>query len=114
MRPPHVDAMLAELERVDERSRDVVDPEIRSLLVDLVRHLLAGGPPPVVEQGCGADVAAVIEQMVVDVAALDDDTVRRAAAHFADGGFADLVTASYAIEARVRMELMSAALWGAS
>ena len=37
----------------------------------------------------------------------DDDTVRRAAGHFPDGGLADLVMASYIVEARTRLRIAS-------
>lgn len=59
-----------------------------------------------------ADVAAVVDQMLVDVSGLDDDTVRRASAHLPDGGLADVVMASYIIEARTRLRVASDRLLG--
>ena len=52
--------------------------------------------------------------MLIDVSQLDDDTVRRASAHFPDGGLADLVMASYIVEARTRLRIASDRLLGGS
>lgn len=58
------------------------------------------------------DVVAVVDQMLMDVSRLDDATVRRASAHFPDGGLADLVMASYIVEARTRLRVASDRLLG--
>ena len=58
----------------------------------------------------GRDVVALLEQMLIDVANLDDATVRRADRHFAPGQLADLVMTSYVLEARTRLRLACSAL----
>ena len=95
------------------RAAEVVDADLIRLATARIDHLVADGPVPRTEHDeREADVAAVIDQMLIDVSSVDDDTARRAARHFADGGFADLVMASYIIEARTRLAVASALLLG--
>lgn len=95
------------------RAVEVVDEDLIRLAQSLIDHLVADGPSPERERDQReADVAAVIDQMLIDVSAVDDDTARRAARHFEDGGFADLVMASYIIEARMRLAVASELLLG--
>jgi len=95
------------------RARDVVDPALLSLVADRISVTLEDAVPQ-----CEATtdreraVCSVIDQMLVDVARLDDATVQHAASYFAEGELADLVMASYAIEARTRLRLASARLLG--
>lgn len=104
---------LALLDATIDRGRAVVDPALLDLAEQCIRCHVADGPPPrAPRDDREAAVAAVIEQMLVDVAGLDDYTVRSAAAFFPDGGLADVVMAAYAIEARTRLEVASAALLG--
>ena len=60
-----------------------------------------------------ADIAAVVDQMLIDVSGLDDATAARAARHFDEGGFADFAMAEYIIEARTRLAIASSRLLGA-
>lgn len=98
---------MALLDAADQRARGVVDPSLLALAQAHIEWLVADGPePPPPADERDADVAAVIDQMLLDVAGLDDAVVRRAGRHFADGGLADLVTASYIIEARTRLRIV--------
>ena len=95
------------------RAREVVDPALLDLAEQRIRHLVADGPAPRAPQDAREQaVAAVIDQMLIDVAGMSDDTVRSADAYFTPGGLADLVMASYAIEARTRLEVASDRLLG--
>ncbi len=101
------------LDAASMHAEDLVDVELLSLVRERIEHLVADGPipaPPRDERE--ADVAAVIEQMLIDVASLDDATVQRADRHFVPGGLADLVMASYAIEARTRLRVAGDRLLG--
>lgn len=104
---------LAALDAVLARAAEVVDPGLLSLAQSRIDHLVAGEPSgadPV--DARGIDACAVVDQMLIDVASLDDATVVRAGAHDRDGVLADLVMASYALEARTRLRLMSDRLLG--
>jgi hypothetical protein len=95
------------------RGASVVDPSLLEGVRQRIAHLVADGPQPrdpVDAQQ--AAVFAVIEQMLIDVSALDDETVRRAAAPCADGVLADLVMTSYAIEAQTRLTIAADRLLG--
>lgn len=108
------DAMTA-LDAAYERACAVVDPGLLDVVTARIDWLVAGAaePPPLADARA-IDVAAVVDQMLMDVARLDDDTVRRAAGHFPDGGLADLVMAAYIVEARTRLRLASDRLLGGS
>jgi hypothetical protein len=104
---------LALLDAAAVRARVVVDPTLLSLVERRIDWLVADGPePPAPADERESDVAAVIEQMLIDVARLDDDTVRRADRHFQPGGLSDLVTASYVLEARTRLRIAGERLLG--
>ena len=102
---------LALLGAAEARARVVVDARLLDLAQSHIEWLVGDGPepaPPADERE--ADVAAVIDQMLLDVAGLDDAVVQRAGRHFPDGGLADLVTASYVIEARTRLHIAATRL----
>lgn len=104
---------LSLLDRVEERAEQVVDPTLLSSVRTHVEHVVADGPEPA--EPCDEReraVAAVIDQMLVDVASLDDETVRTADAWFPPGALADLVLASYAWEARTRLAIAADRLLG--
>ena len=104
---------MAALDAVSARAADVVDADLLTLAQARIEHLVASGPVPVPPRDeREADVAAVIEQMLIDVASLDDATVQRADRHFAPGGLADLVMASYVLEARTRLRVTGDRLLG--
>ena len=106
------DAMAA-LDAAFERARVVVDQDLLAEVTARIEWTLAGAPePPAPADARGVDVAAVVDQMLIDVSQLDDDTVRRASAHFPDGGLADLVMASYIVEARTRLRIAGDRLLG--
>lgn len=108
------DAMAA-LDAAYQRARVVVGPELLAEVTARIEWTLAGAPePPASADDRGAAVAAVVDQMLVDVSQLDDDTVRRASTHFPDGGLADLVMASYIVEARTRLRIAGDRLLGCS
>lgn len=95
------------------RAREVVDPADLALAQSTIDCMLGHGPDPSpASDERTADLTAVVEQMLIDVASLDDATALRAARHFPDGGFADFVMASYVIEARTRLRLASDRLLG--
>jgi len=106
------DAMAA-LDAAFERARAVVDPDLLASVTARIEWVVAGATePPAPTDARSVDVAAVVDQMLMDVSQLDDDTVRRASAHFPDGGLADLVMASYIVEARTRLRVASSRLLG--
>jgi hypothetical protein len=83
------------------------------LLQAHIDHLVADGPIPASPRDeRDADVSAVIDQMLIDVAGVEDEVVRRADRHFPEGGLADLVMASYILEARTRLRVVGARLLG--
>ena len=105
---------LAELDAAYARAVDVVDPNLLALVTARIEHALADGPVPAATSDARQfDVAVVVEQMLVDVAGLDDATVQRTSAHFREGEFADLIMASYIVEARVRLRVAAERLWPA-
>jgi hypothetical protein len=104
---------VAALDATIARAREVVDPVLLDLVEQHIRHHVAEGPAPRAAQSAREEaVAAVVEQMLIDVAGMTDDAVRAADACFPEGGLPDLVMASYAIEARTRLEVASARLLG--
>ncbi len=108
------DAMAA-LDAAYARARAVVDPDLLAAVTARIEWTLSGAAePPAPADHRSVDVAAVVDQMLMDVSRLDDDTVRRASAHFPDGGLADLVMASYIVEARTRLRIASSRLLGGS
>ena len=101
------------LDATIERARAVVDPSLLALVADRIAMTLTDAPAQVaVSTDRDRAVCSVIDQMLVDVGGLDDVTVQFAASYFADGELADLVMASYAIEARTRLQLASMRLLG--
>lgn len=109
----HQPEALAALDAVLERARTVVDPRLWSLVTQRVEHTVADGPEPDAPSGdADAAVCAVVEQMLVDVAGLDDATVRRASDAIGGGALADLVMASYAYEASTRLRVAGTRLLG--
>ncbi len=102
---------VALLDAAYDRACEVVGPDLISLATARIDCILRGttAADPV---GRDADIAAVVDQMLIDVAGMDDATAARAARHFDSGGFADFVMASYIIEARTRLEIMSTSLLG--
>jgi len=101
------------LDATIERARAVVDPSLLALVADRIAMTLTDAPAQVaVSTDRDRAVCSVIDQMLVDVGGLDDATVQHAASYFADGELADLVMASYAIEARTRLQLASMRLLG--
>lgn len=106
------DAMAA-LDAAYARACAVVDPDLLDAVTARIDWLVAGAPePPALDDERAIDVVAVVDQMLVDVARLDDDTVRRASAHFPDGVLADVIMASYVVEARTRLRIASSRLLG--
>jgi hypothetical protein len=104
---------LALLDATIARARDVVDPDLLALVTDRIAMALEDAPALFeVTTDRERAVCSVVDQMLVDVGGLDDATVQLAASHFADGELADLVMASYAIEARTRLQLASTRLLG--
>jgi len=101
------------LDATIERARAVVDPSLLALVADRIAMTLTDAPAQVaVSTDRDRAVCSVIDQMLVDVGGLDDATVQQAASYFTDGELADLVMASYAIEARTRLQLASMRLLG--
>lgn len=97
---------MAALDAVIARARIVVDPDLLDLIEQVITHHVADGPSPrAPRNACEEDVLAVVEQGLLDVATMDDGLVREAARHFPEGGLADVVMASYACEARTRLQV---------
>lgn len=95
------------------RGHNVVDPDLLALVADRITVTLTDARP-LCEATTAREqaVCAVVDQMLLDVAGLSDETVQHAATFFADGELADLVMASYAIEARTRLTLAADRLLG--
>jgi len=109
----HQPEALAALDAVLDRARAVVDPRLWTLVTQRVEHTVADGPAPdEPADGREAAACAVVEQMLVDVAGLDDDTVRHASEMLGGGTLADLVMASYAYEAATRLRVAGTRLLG--
>ena len=109
----HQPEALAALDAVLERAQEVVDPSLWALVRQRIEHTVADGPQPdAPSDDREAAACGVVEQMLIDVAGLDDRTVQAAAAHFADGDLADLVMASYAYEASTRLRVAGSRLLG--
>ena len=107
----HQGEALSVLDAAYARACVVVAPDLLALAQARIDWLVADGPvPPDVVTERDTDVVAVLDQMLIDVAGLDDDTVLRAARHFDDGVLADLVTASYVMEARTRLRICASRL----
>jgi hypothetical protein len=106
---------MAALDAAYERALAVVDPYVLAGVRARIEWALAGAPePPAPTDARAAHVAAVVDQMLIDVSQLDDDTVRRASDHFPDGVLADLVMAAYIVEARTRLRIAGNRLLGES
>ena len=109
----HQPEALAGLDRVLDRARAVVDPHLWVLVTQRIEHTVADGPTPdAPADERDAAACAVVEQMLVDVAGLDDSTVRRAADALGGGTLADLVMGSYAYEASTRLRIAGSRLLG--
>jgi TPP-dependent pyruvate/acetoin dehydrogenase alpha subunit len=103
---------LEALDAAHRRALDVVDPALIELITTRIEHTLTGAPTPrEPTDDRGRDVAAIVDQMLIDVGAASDELVERANRHFPDGGVADLVMAAYIIEARTRLRVASDRLW---
>jgi len=95
------------------RAREVVDPDLLALVADRIAVTLTDARPLCEATTAREEaVCAVVDQMLIDVAGLSDETVQHAATFFAEGQLADLVMASYAIEARTRLALAADRLLG--
>lgn len=109
LQPEALDALDAALARASE----VVDPSLLALVTDRIEATVAGARPE-----CEATtdreraLCAVVDQGLVDVAGLDDQTVRHASSFYDDGELADLVMASYIVEAHTRLRVASDRLLG--
>ena len=104
---------MALLDAAYARAVECVDADLLALVTDRITVTLTDARPE-----CSAEsdrdraVCSVVDQMLIDVAGLDDATVEAAARHFPDGEFADLVMASYIIEARTRLGIAAERLLG--
>lgn len=104
---------LAQLDVVLARAQQVTDPRLLEVALACIECHVAGGPnPPEPANPTQAAVQAVVEQMLVDVASLQDSTVQGASNLLPDGALADLVMASYANEAAARLRVASERLLG--
>ena len=104
---------MAILDAAYVRACEVVDPELIALAQSRIDMILLGAPPDDRDLSeREADIATVVDQMLIDVSGLDDATAARAARHFDDGGFADFAMAEYIIEARTRLAIASGLLLG--
>ena len=104
---------LAALDAVVARADEVVTPALLEGAQERITWLVAGGPEPAPTQDPAAAAAfAVVEQELMDVARVDDAVVRTAADAIGGAQLADLVMASYALEARTRLEIAASRLLG--
>ena len=105
---------MAILDAAYARACEVVAPDLIRLAHSRVDRALSNSSDaetPLTERD--EDVAAVVDQMLIDVSRVDDATAARAGRHFDEGGFADFVMAEYIIEARTRLTIASQRLLGA-
>ncbi len=109
LQPEAVDA----LDAVELRADAVTDPELLALVRAHVEHIVADGPAPREPvDSREAALTALVDQMLLDVASVDDAVVRAAAADLPPEALPDLVMASYAWEARTRLSVMAGRLLG--
>jgi hypothetical protein len=95
------------------RAVEVIEADLLALVTDRINMALRDADPScVATTDLDHAVCAVVDQMLVDVARMDDATVEHAASFFPDGAFADLVMASYIIEARTRLSMAADRLLG--
>ncbi len=95
------------------RAVEVIGPDLLTLVTDRINMALRDADPScVVTTDRDRAVCAVVDQMLIDVARMDDATVERAASYFSDGALADLVMAAYIIEARTRLSIAADRLLG--
>ncbi len=104
---------LAALDAATARAAEVVDPVLLATAQSCIDCHVAGGPPPPEPRSqLEADVRAVIEQELIDVASMPDEVVVEADAHLRVGELADLVMASYILETRARLTIAADRLLG--
>lgn len=104
---------LAALDAAGVRAAEVVDPVLLAVAQACIDRHVAGGPEPLPSTGQREAVArAVIEQELIDVASMPDQVVIDADAHLRGGELADLVMASYILEARARLTVAADRLLG--
>lgn len=99
------------------RAREVVDAELLGLIEHRISSTLGHSMadldvsnPPLTPRDI--DCLALVDQMLIDVSAMTDETVFAAARHFEPGGLSDLITAAYLTEARIRLEICAGLLLG--
>ena len=91
----------------------MVDPELLAGAQARIDWLVGDGSQPAVPGDARQAAAfAVLEQELIDVARLDDDTVRAAADVVGGAQVADLVMTSYALEAHTRLRIVADRLLG--
>ena len=104
---------MAALDAAYARATESVAPYFLYLAESRIEQMLGGSDSPgalVTTQDL--EISELVDQMLIDVAGLDDKTAKRAGRYFENGGMADFVTASYIIEARTRLRIMSERLLG--
>jgi hypothetical protein len=104
---------MAALDAAYARATEIVDPYFLYLAESRIEQMLGGSDSPgalVTTQDL--ELSELVDQMLIDVAGLDDKTAKRAGRYFEGGGMTDFVTASYIIEARTRLRIMSERLLG--
>lgn len=101
-------AAMADLDAAYARAVDVVDPYFLFLAEARIEAMLTGVPSSVVLVTTqDLEISELVDQMLIDVANVDDRMVKRASRYFDDDGLADFVMASYIIEARTRLRIAS-------
>lgn len=106
---------LAALDAARARAEHLIDAELLLAVRRRIAETLEGAPvtsgrlePDAREVDC----LALVDQMLIDVSSMSDETVATANRHFSSGGMWDFVAAVYLTEATIRLDIASARLLG--
>jgi hypothetical protein len=106
---------LAAFDAARARAAELIDPGLLRAVRDRVTATLEGTAGPSRDYEPGAreiDCLALVDQMLIDVSSMSDETVAGANRHFAAGGLWDFVASAYLMEASIRLDIASARLLG--
>ena len=106
---------LAAFDAARARAAELIDPGLLRAVRERITATLEGPSAP--DRNCEAsareiDCLALVDQMLIDVSSMSDETVAAASRHFAVGGLWDFVAAAYLMEASIRVDIASARLLG--
>ena len=106
---------LAAFDAARARAAELIDPGLLRAVQERITATLDGSSAPSRDCEPGAreiDCLALVDQMLIDVSSMSDETVAAANRHFTAGGLWDFVAAAYLMEASIRLDIASARLLG--